>query len=90
MREKMLRERLDEIADILAAAPPDAEAAPARGTYASHLDTRRRDNLEELVDWLRLRVRYLNFDLEATRRENRYLRQMLERRHNMGGEADAI
>jgi hypothetical protein len=30
------------------------------------------------LDWLRLSVKYLVFDLEATRRENQYLRQMLE------------
>ena len=35
-------------------------------------------SLQESLDWLRLSVKYLVFDLEATRRENAYLRQMLE------------
>ncbi len=34
-------------------------------------------DLTESVDYLRLAVKYLLFDLEATRRENDYLRQML-------------
>jgi hypothetical protein len=34
--------------------------------------------LQESLDYLRLSVKYLVFDLEATRRENRYLRRMLD------------
>jgi septal ring factor EnvC (AmiA/AmiB activator) len=34
--------------------------------------------LQESLDYLRLSVKYLVFDLEATRRENAYLRKMLE------------
>ena len=33
--------------------------------------------LQEAIDQLRLSVKYLVFDLEATRRENRYLRKLL-------------
>jgi nitric oxide reductase activation protein len=36
------------------------------------------DNLQDSLDHLRLTVKYLLFDLEATRRENKYLRKMLE------------
>jgi len=35
-------------------------------------------DLQESLDYLRLAIKYLMFDLEATRRENAYLRQMLE------------
>ncbi len=35
-------------------------------------------NLHESIDFLRLSIKYLLFDLEATRRENSYLRKMLE------------
>lgn len=35
-------------------------------------------NLQESLDYLRLSIKYLVFDLEATRRENQYLRKMLE------------
>ena len=34
--------------------------------------------LQESLDHLRLSVKYLVFDLEATRRENDYLRKLLE------------
>lgn len=37
-------------------------------------------SVEESLDNLRLQIKYLLFDLESTRRENRYLRQMLESR----------
>ena len=35
-------------------------------------------SLQESIDFLRLSIKYLLFDLEATRRENAYLRKMLE------------
>jgi hypothetical protein len=35
-------------------------------------------SLQESLDYLRLSIKYLVFDLEATRRENSYLRKMLE------------
>jgi hypothetical protein len=34
--------------------------------------------LQESLDYLRLSIKYLVFDLEATRRENNYLRKILE------------
>jgi hypothetical protein len=35
-------------------------------------------NVQGSMDYLRLSIKYLVFDLEATRRENAHLRQMLE------------
>lgn len=35
-------------------------------------------DLQDSLDYLRLSVKYMVFDLEATRRENEYLRKMLE------------
>ena len=35
-------------------------------------------SLQESIDFLRLSIKYMLFDLEATRRENAYLRKMLE------------
>jgi hypothetical protein len=37
------------------------------------------NSLQESLDYLRLSVKYLVFDLEATRRENQYLRRLLDR-----------
>ena len=39
---------------------------------------KRIDTLQELLDYLRICIKYQAFDLEATRRENKYLRTLLE------------
>jgi hypothetical protein len=36
------------------------------------------DNLQESLDYLRVCIKYQFFDLEATRRENDYLKKLLE------------
>ena len=36
------------------------------------------NTLQELLDYLRVCIKYQAFDLEATRRENEYLRKLLE------------
>ena len=36
------------------------------------------DSLQESLDFLRICIKYQVFDLEATRRENEYLKKMLE------------
>ena len=36
------------------------------------------NSLQESFDYLRICIKYQLFDLEATRRENKYLRKMLE------------
>jgi ATP phosphoribosyltransferase regulatory subunit HisZ len=36
------------------------------------------NTLQELLDYLRVCIKYQAFDLEATRRENAYLRKLLE------------
>jgi hypothetical protein len=46
-------------------------------------------SLQESLDYLRLSIKYLVFDLEATRRENGYLRKMLEETHEGEGEIGA-
>jgi hypothetical protein len=42
------------------------------------------DDLNTVYQSLGIRLSYLMFDLEATRREKRYLRHMLEGRRNSG------
>jgi uncharacterized protein YlxW (UPF0749 family) len=36
------------------------------------------NNLQESLDYLRVCIKYQLFDLEATRRENKYLRKLLD------------
>ena len=62
------RQKLERLADENAPAPRAPFARP------SH-------SLQESLDYLRLSIKYLVFDLEATRRENGYLRRMLEERN---------
>ena len=38
-------------------------------------------NLQEVLDYLRVCIKYQTFDLEATRRENTYLKKILEERN---------
>lgn len=54
----------------------------ARKTQERHKKLKKTvHDLQESLDYLRLSIKYLVFDLEATRRENGYLRNMLEQRY---------
>lgn len=39
------------------------------------------NDLQESLDYLRMSIKYLVFDLEATRRENEYLRKLIEQQN---------
>jgi len=41
-------------------------------------------DLQESLDYLRLSIKYVLFDLEATRRENSYLRKLLDKQASGG------
>ena len=54
-------------------------AVLAREAANSHKQLQRSVNsLQESLDYLRICIKYQLFDLEATRRENEYMRKMLE------------
>src|SRR3954462_3091342 len=56
---------------------------PGGETPARHERLRQTvSSLQESLDYLRLSIKYLVFVLEATRRENGYLRKMLEETHD--------
>jgi len=42
-------------------------------------------DLQESLDYLRLSIKYLVFDLEATRRENEFLRKLIDSQAQSGG-----
>ncbi len=80
MKDAAVKEKLQQLCDIMKMLPaPDADKDTADGMYCSHSGIQQ--SVDEVMDHLRLQVKYLVFDLEATRRENRYLRQMLENRN---------
>jgi septal ring factor EnvC (AmiA/AmiB activator) len=70
---------------------PEGERAPLE-QLASETKTRHETmkktiaDLQESLDYLRLSIKYLVFDLEATRRENEYLRKLLEKQNNQQNE----
>jgi len=76
--QKKLAELVKEIGNLPADDRTKLETLAAQ-TKERHAKLRATVNsLQESLDYLRLSVKYLLFDLEATRRENGYLRKMLE------------
>ena len=77
MDELTFQQKMQELMNRIKAMPGGEEAGER------HVERRARikasvAELQESLDYLRLSVKYLVFDLEATRRENAYLRRMLE------------
>ena len=77
--QKKLAELLSEIASLPASERTKLELLVA-DTKKRHEQLRAStSNVQESLDYLRVAIKYLLFDLEATRRENSYLRKMLQR-----------
>ncbi len=78
--QNKLAELMGEISTLPKAEREKLERLAAK-TQSRHKELRRTvTDLQESLDYLRLSIKYLMFDLEATRRENAYLRRMLETR----------
>ncbi|MGC9455035.1 MAG: hypothetical protein ACP5HU_09245 [Phycisphaerae bacterium] len=85
MNEAVTRERILELAELIATSgqldtPPDTD----QGVYVPTAD-RESQSIQQCLDEMQTHIKYLLFDLEATRRENRYLRQMLQNRPGRPG-----
>jgi hypothetical protein len=82
MDEQDFQHRLsDLIAQIGTMPSPEREQLLALADDARDRHQRMKKTvgeLQESLDYLRLSIKYLVFDLEATRRENQYLRKLLE------------
>lgn len=83
MNEQEFQAKLGELISQINDAPPADQPDLMRlveETRGRHERMKKTINdLQESLDYLRLSVKYLVFDLEATRRENQYLRRLLER-----------
>ena len=83
MNEAVIRERLAELCDAITRSPVcgnnGRETRKDDGTYLGETGMGP-SSVDDALNALRLQIKYLVFDLEATRRENRYLRQMLDSR----------
>jgi predicted nucleic acid-binding Zn-ribbon protein len=86
MDEKTFQTKLAELMGEISTLPkPEREklTAMAVDTQNRHAKLRKTvSDLQESLDYLRLSIKYLVFDLEATRRENSYLRKMLEEKYS--------
>lgn len=88
MNEAVIKEKLAELCEAIARSPVAGKSAsPDKddGAYlpGAHINPK---SVDEALNSLRLQIKYVVFDLEATRRENRYLRQMLESRPKRPGD----
>lgn len=91
MKENEFQTRLTKLLEQINTLPesdrPKLEALAAE-TQTRHQRMKKTiSDLQESLDHLRLSVKYLVFDLEATRRENKYLRNMIETQ-NPGSEGE--
>ncbi|MDO8301897.1 MAG: hypothetical protein Q7T18_01520 [Sedimentisphaerales bacterium] len=82
MDELTFQDKLDELVKEIGTMPAPQRVKLimlAKQTQSCHEQLKKSvDSLQDSLDYLRVSIKYLLFDLEATRRENRYLRKMLE------------
>ena len=85
MDEISFQDKMNQILERIRELPSTStEAATDAADSAEARRARVQSSINELqdaLDYLRLSVKYLVFDLEATRRENAYLRRMIEQSH---------
>jgi len=76
--ENKLKELVEEFEEKT---DPQQEKPAILAKKVRHTKEKRRrsvNSLDESLDYLRICIKYQNFDLEATRRENEFLRKFLE------------
>lgn len=82
MKEHDFQNKLSELMGQISTLPPTERAKLeelANETKTRHDKLRKTvAGLQESLDTLRLSIKYLVFDLEATRRENQYLKKLLD------------
>lgn len=82
MDQEFFEEKLDELVRELGSLPDPAQQRLLQIARQQRSSQKKLKNslrsLQESLDYLRISVKYLMFDLEATRRENAYLKRLLE------------
>jgi len=82
MDEATFQKKLGELVKEIGTLPPSQRKKLellAEQTQQRHDEIKKSvSSLQDSLDYLRLSIKYLLFDLEATKRENSYLRKMLE------------
>ena len=86
MDETTFQRKLGELVKEIGTLPPSQRKRLemlAQQTKQRHAELKKSvSSLQDSLDYLRLSIKYLLFDLEATRRENSYLRKLLEETDN--------
>jgi len=84
MKEMSIEKKLEElVAEFGVSGDPryDKLSELARQAKTSQKQLQKSvGKLQESLDYLRICIKYQLFDIEATRRENKYLRKLLEER----------
>lgn len=90
MNEQEFQQRLTDLIQQIGDLPAEDKNRLenlAAETHARHERMRKTiSSLQESLDYLRLSVKYLVFDLEATRRENEHLRRLIESQNRGDGQ----
>lgn len=90
MNEQDFQQKLGDLIGQINTLPPEQrENLTALAEEAKDRHSRMKKtvaDLQDSLDYLRLSIKYLLFDLEATRRENAYLRKLLEKQNSTGTE----
>ena len=79
--DKTIEKQIDEIVNQFCTVPRIKRSkfgkfGISRSKNSKTLDV---DTVQDSLEYLRISVKYILFDLEATRRENRYLRKILDK-----------
>ena len=84
MDEALFEKKLNELVNEIGSLPaPDKKRliTLAKRTKDCHDRLKKSiTSLQDSVDYLRVSIKYMLFDLEATRRENDYLKKLLEKK----------
>jgi len=92
MNEQDFQNKLGQMLEQINELPADQkEKLTVMATEARERHTRMKKtvaDLQDSLDYLRLSIKYIMFDLEATRRENSYLRKLLEKQAGQGTEGE--
>jgi len=82
MDEKILGRKIEELVNEIGSIPISQQKKLITLTNHSRQSNKKLKksiaNLQESLDYLRVCIKYVLFDIEATRRENKYLRRLIE------------
>jgi hypothetical protein len=78
MDENTFQRKMSDLIERIRDIPAEDQTASSAGANENSELRLSVTELQESLDYLRLSVKYLVFDLEATRRENAYLRRLVE------------